>query len=69
MNHHLRRLRAAFPLQAGEKLEAGGKPAGEITSAAPIPGTGDWLALGYLRSGFDQPGSRLRVGAGEVEVW
>ncbi len=69
VNHHLRRLRAGFPLRAGDKLEADGKPAGEITSVAPVPGTDEWLALGYLRSGFDDIGRRLRVGSGEIEVW
>ena len=53
----------------GDKLESGGKSAGEITSVAPIPGSQDWLALGYLRSGFDAIGTRLRAAAGEVEVW
>lgn len=69
VNHHLARLRAGFPLQAGQSLQAGDKPAGEITSAVPVPDTSNWLALGYLRSGFEQPGSRLTTGAGEVEVW
>jgi folate-binding protein YgfZ len=69
VNHHLRRLRASVPMVIGEKLESGGKSAGEITSAAPIPGSEDWLALGYLRSGFDAVGTRLRAAAGEVEVW
>jgi folate-binding protein YgfZ len=69
VNHHLRRLRGSFPLHAGDRLDVDGKAAGEITSAAPIAGTGDWLALGYLRSGFDQAGQRLRLGAGQVEVW
>ena len=69
VNHHLRRLRASVPMVIGEKLESGGKAAGEITSAAPIPGSEDWLALGYLRSGFDATGTRLRAAAGDVEVW
>ncbi len=69
VNHHLRRLRASVPMVIGEKLESGGKAAGEVTSAAPIPGSEDWLALGYLRSGFDATGTRLRAAAGDVEVW
>ncbi len=69
VNHHLRRLRAGIPLRAGDKLDTAVKPVGELTSAAPIPGTDDWLALGYLRSGFDEIGRRLRVGSGEAEVW
>ena len=69
VNHHLRRLRAAFPLHAGQTLRGDGKPAGEITSAVPVPNTADWLALGYLRTGFEQAGRRLTSDAGEVEVW
>lgn len=69
VNHHLRRLRAAFPLRAGEALQAEGRPAGEITSAVLVPDSGHWLALGYLRTGFEHPGCRLTSDAGEVEVW
>ena len=69
VNHHLRRLRAAFPLQAGQTLQADGKPAGEVTSAVAVPDSGDWLALGYLRTGFEQEGRQLTSEAGEVEVW
>ena len=69
VNHHLRRLRAAFPLRAGQILQADGKPAGEVTSAVAVPNSGDWLALGYLRTGFEHAGRRLTSEAGEVEVW
>lgn len=69
VNHHLRRLRAEFPLRAGQTLQADGKPAGEITSAVSVPDSGTWLALGYLRTGFEHPGHHLTSDAGEVEVW
>ncbi len=69
VNHHLRRLRAEFPLHAGQTLQADGKPAGEITSAVRVPDSAHWLALGYLRSGFETAGRRLTSDAGEVEVW
>jgi folate-binding protein YgfZ len=69
VNHHLCRLRANFPLRAGDRLERDGKSAGEITSAAALTGTDEWLALGYLRSGFEKVGQRLQLGACQVEVW
>ncbi len=69
VHHHLRRLRAAFPLHAGQTLQADGKPAGEVTSAVAVPNTSDWLALGYLRTGFEQAGRQLTSEAGAVEVW
>ena len=69
VNHHLRRLRAGFNLRAGDRLERDGKTVGEITSAAAIPGTGGWLALGYLRHGSENVGMHLRHPSGEVEVW
>src|SRR5262249_8887492 len=49
VNHHLRRLRAGFALQPGDTLESNGARAGEITSAARVANTDEWLALGYLR--------------------
>ena len=69
VNHHLRRLRAGFPLRAGDRLESDGKAIGEITSAAPLPGAAGSIALGYLRRGFDEPGRRVRIDVGELEVW
>ena len=69
VNHHLRRLRSAFPLQVGQPLRSAEKSVGEITSVTAAPGSAGSIALGYLRTGFDQAGQRLASDSGEVEVW
>ena len=72
VNRQLRGLRAldSSPLYAGMVLrpanadDAGGEPAkdiGRITSAAPSAGHGgaDFVALGYVRRGWETPGTLL----------
>ena len=67
VNRQLCGLRAqdASPLYAGMRLvlpdEAGGKEVGRITSAAPSAGHGGaaFVALGYVRREFAQPGVAL----------
>lgn len=46
---------------AGAPIVAGGKPAGEITSAAFSPALGRVVALGYLRQQAYVPGATLTV--------
>ena len=68
VNRLLRGLRAldASPLYAGMHLfpinfAPGGRDAGRITSAAPAAGTGGaaFVALGYVRRGWEVPGTLL----------
>jgi folate-binding protein YgfZ len=42
-------------VRPGDELEAGGSPAGELTSVAWSPGSGRSVALGYLRRSFSVP--------------
>jgi aminomethyltransferase len=58
------------PPQAGTKVLADGKEAGEITSSARVPlPTGErTLALGYLRREFAQPGTTVQVGEHSAAV-
>lgn len=56
------------PLQPGMRLaavEAEGKEAGWITSAAHSPRLGKEIALGYVKRGFNSAGSRLQALAPE----
>ena len=72
VNRALRGLRAldASPLYPGMNLfsagedglpDPGGKPVGRLTSAASASGHGGatYLALGYVRRGWEEPGTRL----------
>ncbi len=51
------------PPAAGEKISAGEKNVGEITSAArlPFPAGERTLALGYLRREFAEPGTEVKI--------
>lgn len=49
------------PPAAGTKLQADGKDAAEITSAALSPALGKTVALAYVRTGY-KPGDRLSLG-------
>jgi tRNA-modifying protein YgfZ len=60
VNRHLRgiRLTSGSGLQPGDKLAAeDGKQIGSVTSACKSGRFGGWIGLGYLRRGFDQPGT------------
>jgi folate-binding protein YgfZ len=49
-------------------LRAGGKSAGEVTSAAWSPRLGAVLALAYVKRLLAKPGTRLESDAGSAEV-
>ncbi len=53
---------------AGDELSSGGQKVGEITSAAAAPDFGTAIALGYVRRGFEQPGTRLDGPRGAATV-
>jgi folate-binding protein YgfZ len=55
-------LRLEMPTRPGEKVWAGERLVGEITSSAVSPRFGS-IALGVLRKPHFEPGSQLRVGA------
>jgi tRNA-modifying protein YgfZ len=60
VNRHLRgiRLTSGSDLQPGDKLAAeDGKQIGSVTSACKSDRLSSWIGLGYLRRGFDQPGT------------
>jgi folate-binding protein YgfZ len=42
-------------------LSVDGSQVGHITSATPIPGTRDGVALGLLKKGFSKPGTKVRI--------
>jgi tRNA-modifying protein YgfZ len=63
--------RSGAPLEAGVRLapEAdAGKDVGWLTSAIKSDRLGKEIALGYVKRGFNTPGTRLRAGAIPVEV-
>jgi tRNA-modifying protein YgfZ len=81
LGHVNRHLRGLLPvgdivLEAGDKLVGVGdlsKIVGSITSVGRSRSLGRMIALGYVRRGFDAPGSTLQVGRndtliGSVEV-
>jgi glycine cleavage system T protein len=55
---------SAQPPAAGEKLLAGGKESGEITSACVSPTLSKTIALGYVRHEVSEPGTRLALASG-----
>lgn len=72
VNRYLRRLRTVAPCEAppaagaplyadAKTLDPAAKEIGRVTSVAPAAAqpAQDWVALGYVRRGFDAPGSRL----------
>ena len=69
LGHVNRHLRGLLPvgdlvLEAGDKLVGaaeGNKEVGLITSVGRSPSLGRVIALGYIRRGFDAPGSTLQV--------
>lgn len=44
---------------AGDKLFQDGKEVGYLTSSAQSPKLGGWVALGYVRTGVQKPGTEL----------
>jgi len=53
---------------AGDKVLAGDKEAGRITSAAISPVLGRPIALGYVRREHTEPGSKVTVRAGDAAL-
>lgn len=60
-------VHSAEPPAPGTKLEVQGKPAGEITSAAFSPALEEVVALAYVRTEANHPGTELTV-AGEQTI-
>ncbi len=63
VTQHLVRLRLEAPAVPGERLWAGDKPGGVITSAAVSPRSGP-VALGVVKRPHHEPGSELTAGEG-----
>ncbi len=55
-------------LQPGQELTVAGQAVFRVTSAVWSPRAGAVLALGYLRRGFDAPGTRLETAQGVAEI-
>jgi folate-binding protein YgfZ len=70
VNRKLRGLKFAGEVtpDAGTPLTIGDKNVGEVTSAVISPTLGAPLALGYVRRGHNEIGTRLNSPFGEVEV-
>lgn len=71
VNKKLVRLRfegSAMPDPGLELMSADGKPAGQVTSCAVMPGENRVLALAYIRRGVNAAGSRLESPAGSAVV-
>ncbi|HTM48086.1 MAG TPA: glycine cleavage T C-terminal barrel domain-containing protein, partial [Bryobacteraceae bacterium] len=62
------RIDAAEPPAAGTGLFAGGGEAGEITSAAFSPALGKVVALGYVRTQFSAPGTKIKAGDADAVI-
>jgi len=56
------------PPEAGIKLSADGKDAGEIVSAAFSPGRNKTAAMAYMRTDFARPGSAVQLGDRQAVV-
>src|SRR5262249_21775665 len=48
----------------GEKIEADGKPVGELTSSCVSPTLGKTIAMAYVRREVSEPGTRLTLASG-----
>jgi len=59
---YLCRLRADQPMEAGAVLYSGGKPVGEIRSAAAPPWADAHLALGFVKRRIVQTDGEVRIG-------
>ena len=62
------RFETAQVVAAGTQVITADQPVGHVTSATFSPRLGSTLALGYVRRGHHQPGSRLGSSLGPVEV-
>ncbi len=63
VNRHLAGLRfedSALPV-AGNKIRNAGRQVGSVTSAVRSPGLNQVIGLGFVRRGFDRPGTRLET--------
>ena len=60
-------INTAEPIAAGAKIVelSGGEPVGRITSAAPVPGTGHSVALGYLPVAIKEEPPALGLGSAD----
>lgn len=71
---HVNRLLMGVKFAGGQvpptgcELTAGDKVVGRVTSAVFSPKLGSPLAMAYVRTGHEQPGSRLESPCGEAEV-
>jgi folate-binding protein YgfZ len=59
---------AEAEIAAGSHIEANGSDVGRITSAAFSPGLDCWVALGYVRREYSEPGGELTVGGHTVRI-
>ena len=55
------RIEATNAVPHGTKLWRDGKEVGQVTSSALIPGSGEGVALAYVRRGNTEPGTVLEV--------
>lgn len=51
-------------LKAGPEAEKPGKVLGTLTTVGQSPSSGRWLALGWVRRGFKEPGTQVDVASG-----
>jgi tRNA-modifying protein YgfZ len=65
-NRHLRRLRAAGPIEAGATVTLGDREVGAVGTAALSPASG-WVALAILRREAE-PGTAVTIGDVEARV-
>jgi glycine cleavage system T protein len=59
-------IESSDPPAAGEKLMAGGKEVGEITSACVSPSLAKTIALAYVRREFSETGTKLALASGHA---
>lgn len=59
---------AGGPIESGAALTHAGRECGWVTSAAQSERLGKQIGLGYVKRGFNSPGTQLSAGATAVEV-
>jgi folate-binding protein YgfZ len=59
---------AAVPSR-GDRIFAGARDVGEITSAVRLPNTGDAMALGYVHRDYASPDAELSVNSSQARVY
>jgi folate-binding protein YgfZ len=67
VNKLLRGLRLATPAAAGDRIHAGGKEAGRITTAGLSPALGA-IAMGYVHRSAAEPGTVVEVASAPATV-